>query len=143
MDTTRIPKPHFSVSTKCSFHLGFSLAPAGIAIGGSIIAYRTGFPLNIPLALATLALTVAWLLLVVSLARWTSDHGRTWRQQHPPARQRLDHPETPPSPQPRQSPPARQRKCPPESHRMPQKGPNAPLHTLEPETRGKGRKIAN
>ena len=25
MDTTGIPKPHFSVSTKCRFHLGFSL----------------------------------------------------------------------------------------------------------------------
>ena len=30
MDTTGIPKPHFSVSTKCRFHLGFSLDCSGV-----------------------------------------------------------------------------------------------------------------
>ena len=55
MDTTGIPKPHFSVSTKCRFHLGFSLgarkayafrlsndgAVFGLTFQGGVAVYST------------------------------------------------------------------------------------------------------
>ena len=64
----------------------YVVIPGAIAIGGSIIAYQAGFPRCIPLAIATLAITAAWMILAVSIAMWTGDSGNTWRKHHPPTR---------------------------------------------------------
>ena len=57
----------------------FFAIPGGIAAGGSYLAYKSGLPYSIPLAIGTATLTAIWYFILIALMKWTSESGDTWR----------------------------------------------------------------
>ena len=56
--------------------------PGGTAIGGSYLAYRVGFPLNVPVGTATFLLTAGWFTILAATIMWHGKTGDRWRQRH-------------------------------------------------------------